>query len=204
CRRQGGRPLLTGPAGTGRIAHPLQHSVTGDIMRSDAVLSWLALGAVAVGGIACSSSAPPATTGTESTPPPAFSDTTGEVANQPAVYPAGPYGVSVGAVIQNFDFVGYQDPRTNHSSMQLIQLADFYNPHGKDPSYTPAAGAEDDRYFPTTTGYENAGKLKPVVLVIQIASVWCGPCNEEAATILPAKHALYEPCGGEFLLQLAD
>jgi hypothetical protein len=171
-------------------------------MRSDAVLAWLALGAVAVSGIACSSSAPPSTSGT--TQPPAFTDTTGETANQPAEYPAGPFGVSVGSIIENFQFVGYQDPKTNHATMQLIQLSDFYNPHGKDPSYQPPAGGQDDRYFPTTSGYENAGKLKPTVLLVDVASVWCGPCNDEAGTVLPMKHALYEPCGGEFLLQLAD
>ncbi len=186
-------------------------------MRSDAILACLALGAVTVTGIACSSASPTGgsteagstgdtgSTGTgKATPPPAFSDTTGQPENVPAAYPAGPYGIAVGSVIENYDFVGYQNAMTDTSTMQLIQLADFFNPHGKDPTYVAPAGGQDDRYFPSSTGYENAGKLKPTVLLIDIASVWCGPCNEEAGTILPAKHATYLPCGGEFLLQLAD
>ncbi len=42
------------------------------------------------------------------------------------------------------------------------------------------------------------------MLLIDIASVWCGPCNDEAGTILPMKHDLYSPCGGEFFLDLHD
>jgi hypothetical protein len=175
-------------------------SVTGDTMRSNAILACLTLSAVTMTGIACSNSSSPAPTA----PTPKFSDTTGEPTNDPLAYPPGPYGVGIGSIVANYDFVGYADATHTTSTMQAISLADFWNPHGKDPSYTPAAGQPDDRLFAADSGYENAGKAKPTVLLIQIASVWCGPCNEEAATILPAKHALYEPCGGEFLLQLAD
>jgi hypothetical protein len=150
-------------------------------------------------GLACSSSAP-----APEVKPPAFVDDTGEAATAPAAYPAGPYGISIGSVIANYLFVGYPNAMQSTSSMAYIQLADFYNPHGKDASYTPPAGGVDDRLFPASSGYENAGKLKPTVLLVDIASVWCGPCNEEAGTILPAKHATYLPCGGEFFLQLAD
>jgi hypothetical protein len=181
-------------------------------MRSDAILACLALGALTLTGLACSNASPSGggSTGTVSSgsggtvKPPAFTDTTGEAAPVPVSYPAGPYGVAVGSIIENYDFIGYQDAAKDTSTMQAIQLADFYNPHGKDPTYKPASAAEDDRLFPATTGYENAGKLKPTVLLIDIASVWCGPCNDEAGTVLPSKHAEYLPCGGEFLLQLAD
>jgi hypothetical protein len=172
-------------------------------MRSEALLVSLACL-----GIACSSGESATSGGVggmaTSTPPPAFTDTTGEAANPPAAYPAGPYGVTSGAIIPNYRFMGYRDAQKDKTALQLIQLADFYNPHGKDPSYQPASGAPDDRYFPMDSGYENAGKLKPTVLLVDIASVWCGPCNAEAATVLPPKHAEYLPCGGEFLLQLAD
>ena len=195
-------------------------------MRNDAILASLALAALTLTAAACSSAGVSAdATGTPSsssasssgaaasssssssgsaTPPPAFADTTGQAANEPAAYPSGPYGVNVGSVIENYQFIGYRDAKAEHTTTQTIQLADFYNPHGKDPSYKPATPADDDRIFAADSGYANAGKLKPTALLIQIASVWCGPCNEEAATILPVKHALYAPCGGEFLLQLAD
>jgi hypothetical protein len=179
-------------------------------MRSDAILACLALGAVAVTGIACSNASPSGTNPSGSTgsggtvKPPAFTDNVGKAAVQQAAYPPGPYGVAIGSTLENYQFIGYQDAMKTTASMQAIQLADFYNPHGLDKTYTPPAGGQDDRYFPASAGYENAGKLKPTVLLLDIASVWCGPCNDEAGTILPAKHALYAPCGGEFLLQLAD
>jgi hypothetical protein len=42
------------------------------------------------------------------------------------------------------------------------------------------------------------------VLLVDIASVWCGPCNEEAKDTLNGLYAKYKPCGGEFLFQLAE
>jgi hypothetical protein len=137
------------------------------------------------------------------TPPPAFVDTTGE-ATSAAPYPAGPYGVDIGSVIENFPLDGFRNPKANRTTLESIQLADFYNPHARDTSYAPPAGAQDDRDFPATSGYPNAGMLKPTALLIDIASVWCGPCNDEAANILPVQHAAYDACGGEFLLSLAD
>jgi hypothetical protein len=179
-------------------------------MRSNAILAWSTLGALILIAGACSSTVdsnePPAQPAKKVTPvaPPAFSDTTGEAAVPQAAYPAGPYGVVIGSVIEDFQFVGFQDAHKTTASMQSVNLSDFYNPHARVASYTPPAGGQDDRYFPTTAGYEAAGQLKPTVLLVQIASVWCGPCNNEAATILPPKHTTYLPCGGEFLVQLAD
>lgn len=161
-------------------------------MRSDTVLACVTSGAAALIVTACSSPAPPA-----------FVDSTGEAKSEVA-YPSGPYGVGVGSIIQNYDFIGYADAVANTATMQAISLGDFYNPHAFDASYQPAAGQPDDRLVATGTGYELAGKLKPTVLLVQVASVWCGPCNQEAADVLPPKHALYAPCGGEFLLNLAD
>ena len=155
----------------------------------------IALSAVIVAAGACSSSA-------HSTPPPAFVDNSTASPTPSPAYPAPPYGPTVGAVIPDFEFLGYQNPQATTGSLQHIRLADFYNPHGKDPSYSPAAGIPDDRNFPEGSAY--AGKLKPTVLLVDMASVWCVPCNEEAKVDLPSKYALYAPCGGEFLLQLAD
>jgi hypothetical protein len=127
-------------------------------------------------------------------------------------YPAAPYGLGIGSVIPNFDFQGYETPCpagatstcTPSQQVGVIHLSDFYNPHGLDKSYQPASPAEDDRLFPAGSGYANAGKPKPTVLLVDVASVWCGPCNQEAATLLPMKHDLYAACGGEFLLNLHD
>ncbi len=144
-----------------------------------------------------------ACTTTESdTEAPAFPEGTGQVAH-PVAYPAGPYGISKSSIIRNYSFVGFSDAKTATSSMQQIQLADFYNPHAFDKTYNPASADEDDRRFPPGSQY-GAGELKPTVLHIDVASVWCGPCNEEAKTLLPVKHTSYKPCGGEILLQLAD
>lgn len=179
-----------------------------------AKLAWTALVLAAIG---CSSTPTPATTSFDAgigadaspgsdaaPPPPPFQDNTGQAANPQPAYPAAPYGVEVGSVIRNFAFLGYRDAALQKTKLESIQLSDFYNPHGKDATYAPPAGGPDDRYFPSGSGYENAGKLKPTVLLLDVASVWCGPCNDETKNVFPAKHSLYAPCGGEFLVQLAD
>jgi hypothetical protein len=158
-------------------------------MRSDVFLACVTFSVVALTAASCSR--------------PAFVDTTGEAPSSVA-YPSAPYGFEAGATLYNYDFVGFADAAQLDTSMQAMALSDFYNPHGKDPTYQPAAGEVDDRYFPADSAYANAGKLKPTVLLVQVAAVWCEPCNLEAATILPAKHATYAPCGGEFLLTLND
>ena len=158
-------------------------------MRSDVILACVALGAVALTGASCSRQA--------------FVDTTGEASNT-AAYPAGPYGFEKGSTLYDYDFVGFAAPNVTMSTMQPMALSDFYNPHGKDPTYQPASPAEDDRLFPSNSAYAAAGKPKPTVLLIQVGAVWCIPCNEEAKSILPGKHATYAPCGGELLLNLVD
>jgi hypothetical protein len=146
---------------------------------------------------ACSSTSPaPA-------PTPAFVDTTGQ-APTPLDYPAGPYGIGLGSVLANYDFVGYPNASATTAAHVPIRFSDFYNPHAFDTSYRPASPSEDDRLFPADSGYAMAGKAKPTVLLIDLASVWCVPCNNEAKSVLPVKHALYAACGGEFLLDLHD
>jgi hypothetical protein len=110
--------------------------------------------------------------------------------NQPVGYPKGPYGIGIGSVIANYTFVGYPDGENKATGLKPIQLADFFNPTGKD------VYPKDSQYGP--------GSPKPLALVINVSSVWCGPCNDEARRVLPGKHAAYKPEGGEFLLQLAD
>jgi hypothetical protein len=119
-------------------------------------------------------------------------------------YPAPPYGVAAGAVINPvFSFPGFIDAQMQSKTLDNITLSDLYNPHAGDASYQPASAADDDRLFPSGSPY-GGGKKKPTALLIDIASVWCGPCNEEAKTLLNGLYAKYKPCGGEFLFQLAE
>jgi hypothetical protein len=137
------------------------------------------------------------------TPAPEFPDGSGQAAKATTAYPTGPYGIKPGSVAANYQFVGFQKASAVNDSMQSIQLADFYNPHADDTTYAPADPSQDDRLFPAGSIY-GEGTLKPKALAIDIASVWCGPCNYEAKTELPPQHAKFKPMGGEFLLQLAD
>lgn len=124
------------------------------------------------------------------TPAPEFTEGQGQQPNGSIQYPAGPFGISKGSIITNFQFVGFADASADTAGMQAIQLADFYNPTGTE-------------VFPEGSPY-GAGTAKPKALLIDVSSVWCGPCNEEADTVLPGKYAQFQPQGGEFLLQLAD
>lgn len=106
-------------------------------------------------------------------------------------YPLGPYDLVVGATIDNFAFQGFVDAKASSSELQTIRLSDFYNPPDGDPTY-PAGSPYGE------------GTKRPTALVIDIASVWCGPCNQEAKTVFPALYAKYHPCGGELLFALVD
>lgn len=123
-------------------------------------------------------------------PGPSFPEGTGQPASNSALYPAGPYGISKGSIIANYEFVGFVDSMADNSVTQLIQMADFYNPTG-------------DGVYPEGSLY-GAGTPKPKALLIDVASSWCPPCQEEADKVLPVKYDEYNPQGGEFLLQLAD
>src|SRR5262245_41580013 len=71
-----------------------------------------------------------------------------------------------------------------------LEIAELYNPSG-DGTYGPGSPF-------------GAGERKPTALVISIAGVWCGPCREEAATVLPQKYAALQSRGLEILSLLAD
>ncbi len=122
---------------------------------------------------------------------------------QTLTYPAGPYNVQPGDVVANFSFTGFTNPATGTTTLVKIQLADFYNPHAGDAGYTPADPSADDRLYPAGSPY-GAGTPKPRALAVNIGAIWCGPCNFEAKSELPARYAKYKPLGGEFLFQLAD
>jgi len=135
---------------------------------------------------------------------PEFPANSGQAAKPTIAYPAGPYGINVGSVAPDFVWMGFQNAtlKNDVASMQVIRLADFYNPHVADDTYAPASPAEDDRLY--TAELYGAGTPKPKALAIDIGSVWCGPCNQEAKTVLPPLYLKYKPLGGEFLLQLGD
>lgn len=121
---------------------------------------------------------------------PPFPEGQGQAPDPGSPYPAGPYGVAVGQIIPNFDFVGYANPGSSTDEESVIELADFYNPTGED-------------VFPEESIY-GPGELKPTVLVVVVSAVWCGPCQFESAKLLPGEYEKYGPRGAEFFLQLAD
>jgi len=121
---------------------------------------------------------------------PPFPEGQGQAADLGSPYPAGPYGVGVGDVIANFQFVGYANPEESTGEERAIELADFWNPTGED-------------VFPEESIY-GAGEPKPTVLLVVVSAVWCGPCQFESEKLLPEEYAKYAPRGAEFLLHLAD
>lgn len=172
-------------------------------MRKEMILRCLGFGMAAIVGLLGCSGGGSNELGSGDNHAPVFPPDQGQPQKGTASYPAGPYGIGKGSIITNYKFVGYANSQAVSDSLQAIQLADFYNPHADDATYAPASDAEDDRLFPEGSPY-GAGTKKPKALLIDVASVWCGPCNEEAKSVLPSLYAKYKPCGGEFLLQLAD
>jgi hypothetical protein len=134
--------------------------------------------------------APAEPTGPDPIPAPPFPEGTGQAAHEEIAYAPGPFGVKVGSVIENYHYKGFANAMVQNDVFDDVQLADFYNPTGTD------VYAEGSPY--------GAGNPKPKALLIDVASVWCGPCNYEADSVLPGEYAQYKPLGGEFLLQLAD
>lgn len=121
---------------------------------------------------------------------PDFAEDQGQLTHVEVAYPAGPYGIEVGAIAENYKFIGYPKPHEDQDNYYEIRLSDFYNPTGEG-------------VYPEGSVH-GAGEPMPTVLLVVVASVWCGPCNVESDTILPAEYAEYKPLGAEFLLQLQD
>jgi hypothetical protein len=118
----------------------------------------------------------------------------GNVTYQPetAPYPAGPYGLGNGQVIESVVFEtalvnAFADPNARTTE---IKLSDFYNPTG-DGVFTEGSP------FPV-------GEAKPRALLLAMAARWCDPCRTEARDILPEKYAQLGPKGAEFLLVLGE
>src|SRR5262245_29653334 len=97
---------------------------------------------------------------------PPFPEGSGQEAANAKPYPDGPYGIGKGSIIANYKFVGYANAMLVKDALQQIELAEFYNPTG-DGVYEEGSVME-------------IGSPKPKALLIDVASVWCGPCNDEA------------------------
>ena len=156
-------------------------------MRNTWHLRWMATATtfVAFGLIGCGDGT------AEIAPTPTFPNGTGqpERGSLAVEYIAGPYGMAANSTIPDLEFIGFPDSVADHGAMRSIRLADFYNPTGKE-------------VFPDDSFY-GPGEPKPKALVIDVSSVWCYPCQQEADMILPAKYKQYQPLGGEILLVLS-
>jgi len=106
-----------------------------------------------------------------------------------APYPTDPTGVGIGSVVPNFQFLGFPRANVDRTTLVQMELADFYNPTGTD-------------VYPPGSPY-GAGQPKPLALALDRSAVWCGPCNQEAKTVLPPLHTKYFP-KGDFLLVLSE
>jgi hypothetical protein len=95
-------------------------------------------------------------------------------------YPSPPYGhrarygTTPGNIIQNFKFLGYPNPADQSQGLQVISLADYYDPCHK-------------RYS---------------LLRISVAGVWCVPCNEETDAIVADQAVL--TAGKVVIIQALD
>jgi hypothetical protein len=96
----------------------------------------------------------------------------------PKPYPPGPYGVDVGAVIYNYDWLGWINPKAvNYTgNLEHIQLADFYDPDGK----------------------------KTKAIFINASAYWCTVCKEENRTTIPKQFAIWKPKGVVFMETLFE
>lgn len=86
-------------------------------------------------------------------------------------YPPGPYGTTVGAVVEDHVFTGRREGANSTGPYDQISLADFY-------------------------AMRNQGKK---LLVLNVAAFWCSPCKEEAKELVATLAPKYEPKGVEFL-----
>ncbi|HWA78279.1 MAG TPA: redoxin domain-containing protein [Polyangiaceae bacterium] len=94
-----------------------------------------------------------------------------------AVYPEGPYGRGVGAVIANLSFLGWRDPAKagyDPTKLERISLSDFYNPNG------------------TTNDVH--------VIMLNASAVWCSVCKAEYKHMRDSSvYSTYRPKGVEIL-----
>lgn len=140
-----------------------------------------------------------------------FAEGQGQLPVAQASYPSNAdWGTDVDKVVPNWSFIGFansEDPALQ--GYQMVSLGDFYNPNGylfADCVESAAADCAEkypDAVFPEGSPW-GAGTPKPRALSVGQSAVWCGPCNQEAKSIFPAKVAKYAPMGGQFIVGLID
>lgn len=121
---------------------------------------------------------------------PAFAPESGqtEIPGQ-AEYAPGPYGFTKGKIFPNFTAVGFANFMAD-PNLAYVSMGDFYNPTGSD-------------VYPEGSPY-GAGQPKPKALLMVMSAAWCGPCKQEASTVLPAEFAKFQPMGGHFFALLVE
>jgi hypothetical protein len=149
-------------------------------MMMNRVMGFAALAALACGSIACVQ---------EDENAPKFKAGQGQEPATDEIYPAGPYGFSEGSLLPNLQFLSYPDSVGRPGEIRVTKLSDFYNPTGEDV------------FSEATPWYTGA---KPRAIVLLISAVWCGPCRNEAANILPGEYEHWKPQGGHFFAVLTD
>jgi hypothetical protein len=142
-----------------------------------------------------------------------FAEGQGQLPIEQAAYPSNAdWGTDVDKVVPNWSFIGFanaEDMALQGKGYQMVSLGDFYNPDGYVFADCVESGATDcaakypDAVFPEGSPW-GAGKPKPRALSVGQSAVWCGPCNQEAKSILPGKVEKYAPLGGQFLVGLVD
>jgi hypothetical protein len=130
------------------------------VMMKQKLASLLVAATALVTSVACSSAPLSTSTGQENAP--AASGTSSPSGSSAptldsdwAEYPAGPYGTTRGATIQNLEFMGWRQPDLANydvAKFEKIRLSDFYNPDGRSDV-----------------------KL----LAINASAVWCSVCRAE-------------------------
>lgn len=89
-------------------------------------------------------------------------------------YPAPPYGASRGAIVENYRFLGWSNPKSagyDTNRLERLSLADFYDPHGD----------KGIRF-----------------LVVTSTAVWCSACKQEYVDMV-ASGGAYQNKGVRFL-----
>jgi hypothetical protein len=108
--------------------------------------------------------------------PPASSPSAPSLSSDWVAYPAGPYGTTRGATIQNLEFLGWMHPDEaayDTTAFQKVRLSDFYDPDG----HTDVK-----------------------LLAVNASAVWCSVCRSEYVDMnTNGTYATFRAQGVEFL-----
>jgi hypothetical protein len=152
-----------------------------------AYVSWLSVAAIFFAGcvskpLDAPTSGDAASAGSPATATPAPGTKTASGPDyEKQTYPAGPYGVGVGATLEDFAFLGWRDPQaegTDINAFDTVRLSEFYNPDGQKDT-----------------------KL----IWINASAVWCSVCRSEMTQIRDdGVHATFAPKGVQMIVTLFE